>query len=353
MGLDLAARRKLVDEMLGRQLDRCRGQVPEHLLNVLEGYLSGGGKRVRPLLMMLCCEGLGGSAEDIVPAAAAVEMYHNWTLIHDDVIDHDARRRGRPTGHVIGSREGSETFGLGGTAAGDYGISVAILSGDLLHGLSLELLASLAPSYPKVIPALLQRMSGRLCRELIGGEQLDVELSHMPFERVGESLMQLMMNGKTGALFRFAMECGAALGLDSIEDERISAMGIFGSKFGLSFQLQDDLLGIFGSDQKLGKPVGSDIREGKRTLLAARTLQGLEGVRRARFLELYGKADVTSGDIAEVQELMRESGAAESVRKSAARILEQALQTLRGVMAPSEACLALESLTMDMLSREV
>ena len=337
MGLDLAARRKLVDEMLGRQLDRCRGQVPEHLLNVLEGYLSGGGKRVRPLLMMLCCEGLGGSAEDIVPAAAAVEMYHNWTLIHDDVIDHDARRRGRPTGHVIGSREGSETFGLGGTAAGDYGISVAILSGDLLHGLSLELLASLAPSYPKVIPALLQRMSGRLCRELIGGEQLDVELSHMPFERVGESLMQLMMNGKTGALFRFA----------------ISAMGIFGSKFGLSFQLQDDLLGIFGSDQKLGKPVGSDIREGKRTLLAARTLLGLEGGRRARFLELYGKADVTSGDIAEVQELMLESGAAESVRKSAARILEQALQTLRGVMAPSEACLALESLTMDMLSREV
>lgn len=353
MGKDLAEYREQVNGELERQLAHCRHKVPEHLLKVVEGYLTHGGKRIRPLLLLLCCEGMGGSWTSALPAAAAVEMYHNWTLIHDDVIDHDVRRRGQATGHVIGACEGAATFGLAPEQASDYGVCVAILSGDLLHGLSLESLSSLFSSYPRVAPTLFSRMSGRLCRELIGGEQLDVELSHLAFERVNESLIQLMMNGKTGVLFRYAMEFGAALGLNSIVDDRIRVLGDFGSKFGLSFQLQDDLLGIFGSDAKLGKPVGSDIREGKRTLLAAKTLQGLSGDERQRFLELYGKPEVGQDEIEEVRRLMNGTGAPEAIRQKARVLLEQAIDSLHKAMAASEARQTIEDLTLEMLSREM
>lgn len=353
MSTELSEYRKMVEEGLTQRLARCKGTIPEHLLTVLRGYLGGGGKRLRPTFVMLCCEGFGGRAADVVAAACAVEMYHNWTLIHDDVIDHDRVRRGKPAGHVLGASEGEESFGLRGEQAADYGTSVAILSGDLLQGLALEMLGSLAGAFPQVVPWLMCRMSGRLGRELIGGEQLDVELSHMPFSKVSEPFVQLMTAGKTGALFRFCMECGTALGLNSIDDERIAGMGSFGNKWGVSFQLQDDLLGIFGDAEKLGKPIGSDIREGKRTMLAVRTLAGLSPAKRERFLALYGQQEVSVSDIEEVRELMRESGAVESVRKTAGKILTDALTTLQGLMPPSREYQLLRNLSLEMLDREV
>ena len=200
---------------------------------------------------------------------------------------------------------------------------------------------------------MLCRMSGRLGRELISGEQLDVELSHMPFEKVTEVMVRLMMTGKTGALFRYTTECGTALGLNTVADERVSAMGRYGNLIGLSFQLQDDLLGIYGTEAKLGKPIGSDIREGKRTLLAVRTLNGLSGAKRERFLQLYGcNHEVSADDILEVRSLMEESGAKEQVIKSATKLTYDAEELLMGVTPPSPQQKLLSQLTLSMLKRQ-
>ena len=353
MSTDLTDYQRLVNDALETKLTRCKGLVPEHLLEVLRGYLLNGGKRLRPVLLMICCEAFGGKAADVIPAAMAVEMYHNWSLIHDDIIDHDALRRGKPSGHLIGAQEGEATFGLSGDARAEYGESVAILAGDLLQGMAAEAMASMAGVYPKIIPHVISKMFGRMGRELIGGEQLDVELSHMPFTKVSEPLVQLMITGKTGALLRFCTATGTAFGLNSVEDDRVFAMGRFGNLFGVSFQFQDDLLGIFGDTAKLGKPVGSDIREGKRTLLAVRTLAGLDDSRRRRFLELYGQPGITQADIDEVRALMRESGAVESVQKSAEKVLNDALIVLQGVMPPSAEYRLLVNLSLSMLKREV
>ncbi|MBP5638423.1 MAG: polyprenyl synthetase family protein [Victivallales bacterium] len=353
MSTDLTAYQQMVNEALETRLARCKGVIPEHLLEVLKGYLLNGGKRLRPVLLMLCSDAFGGKAADVVPAAMAVEMYHNWSLIHDDIIDHDSLRRGRPSGHVIGAREGVEFFGLSESKAAEYGESVAILAGDLLQGMSVEAMCSMHSSYPTIIPAIVMKMFGRMGRELIGGEQLDVEFSHMPFEKVSETLVQLMIAGKTGALIRFSTATGTSLGLNSIDDDRVNAMGRFGNLFGISFQYQDDLLGVFGDTAKLGKPVGSDIREGKRTLLAVRTLNGLDENKRKRFLELYGQPDLTLADIDEVRRLMVESGAVESVKKSAEKTLNEALNVLHGVMPPSAEHRMLVELSLSMLKREV
>ncbi len=353
MSTELTEYSRLVNDALEARLARCKGLVPEHLLEVMRGYLLNGGKRLRPTLLMLCCEAFGGKAADVVPAAMAVEMYHNWSLIHDDIIDHDALRRGRPSGHVIGAQEGVEAFGLSKDTAAEYGESVAILAGDLLQGMAAEAMATMASAYPKITPLVISLMFGRMGRELIGGEQLDVELSHMSFPKVSETLVQLMITGKTGALIRFCTATGAAFGLNSVEDDRVFAMGRFGNLFGVSFQFQDDLLGIFGDTAKLGKPVGSDIREGKRTLLAVRTLSGLEEGKRKRFLELYGQSNITQADIEEVRVLMHESGAVESVKKTAEKLLNDALAVLHGVMPPSAECRQLEELSLSMLKREV
>ena len=353
MSTDLTEYQQLVNEALEARLTRCKGLVPEHLLEVLRGYLLNGGKRLRPLLLMLCCEAFGGKATDVVSAAMAVEMYHNWALIHDDIIDHDALRRGRPSGHVIGAHEGAEAFGLSESASAEYGESVAILAGDLLQGMAAETMSAMVSLYPTITPQIVAKMFGRMGRELIGGEQLDVELSHMPFPKVSETLVQLMITGKTGALLRFCTATGTAFGLNSVEDDRVFAMGRFGNLFGVSFQFQDDLLGVFGDTAKLGKPVGSDIREGKRTLLAVRTLAGLDDSRRKRFLELYGQHGLSLADIEEVRALMRESGAVESVQKSAEKVLNDAVTVLIGVMPPSAERRLLQELSFSMLKREV
>lgn len=349
---DLSSYRQLIEEQLHMRLEQCNRLVPQHLMSVIRGYLEHGGKRLRPILVMLSCEGFGGSTKDAVVAGAAVEMYHNWTLMHDDIIDHDALRRNRPTGHIIGAENGVKFLGLDANAARDYGISVAILAGDMLHGLAVETLGVLRDSYPDVIPTLMFQMSGCLGRELIGGEQMDVELSHRAFESVNEPLVRLMMTGKTGALLRYALQCGTALALNTLRDSRIALMGRFGNMLGTSFQLQDDWLGIFGDETKLGKPVGSDIREGKRTLLAVKTLQMLTGADRERFLELYGNAEVTEQDIDTVRQLMRASGAGDYVKKVAAASCAEALVVLGNAMPQSKQYQMLVELTQSLMTRE-
>lgn len=296
----------LVERGMADELSAQSRVVSPHLYSIVKQYIGAGGKRLRPCLLLACCEAVGGDAESALPAAIAVEMYHNWTLIHDDVIDHDDFRRGRPTGHRLGASLGTKDLGLEGDIADDYGQSAAILAGDVLQARATEKLFELQGFPDAVVLSLVREMTGPLTVDLLNGEQLDVEMSHLAFEKIDEPKISGMMLGKTSALLRYCASAGAALGCgEPMEGCDIARdLGEFAALCGLAFQLKDDLLGIFGDEHRIGKPVGSDIREGKRTLLAYKALASCDAKERERFLKVYGSRDAGEADLEFAQKLL-------------------------------------------------
>jgi geranylgeranyl diphosphate synthase type I len=310
--------------------------APEQLRSCADSYLQQPGKCLRPALLQLACAAAGGDARSVLPAAAAVEVYHTWTLLHDDIIDHDALRRGRPTAHVLGASLGRQRWGLSDVAAQDYGVSLAILAGDLLQGRALSLLASVVAS-AELSLALCQQMSAWLTPELLAGEQRDIELSHCSWEEISEEDILLMMRQKTGALLSFCASTGVALAESRPPQQSPAAQGMArcAELCGLAFQIEDDLLGLGGQESSFGKPIGSDVREGKRTLLMLHAISHCSNADRARLSTILGKVDASSEDIAAVREIVSRTDSENYVRAQADAYVEQALRLLEDNLPPS------------------
>jgi geranylgeranyl diphosphate synthase type I len=200
----------------------------------------GGGKAVRPALALLSAQATGGPEEIGLPGAVAVELVHNFSLLHDDLMDHDEQRRHRCTVWAL------------------WGSSSAILSGDALLGLAQEVL--LDSGLPTACPAAL--MLAKATRELIRGQVQDLAFEERESVSVDECLQ--MASGKTGALMAASAGIGAVLA--GAPDVTVTALETYGAQVGLSFQLVDDVLGIWGDPAVTGKPVFSDLRAGKKTL---------------------------------------------------------------------------------------
>lgn len=211
----------------------------------LQPQESVAGKRLRPVFLLLCCEALGGRWEKALPAAVAVELLHNFSLIHDDIEDRDTTRRGRPTLWAL------------------WGEAQAINAGDALFALAYRALLELrhtTASTDQVFRAL-TRFDDTVLR-LTEGQCLD-----MAFETetdVAETTYLAMIAGKTAALLGLTCELGALLA--DASSETVATCFDFGFNLGLSFQMQDDLLGLWGDPERTGKPVGADLRKGKKTL---------------------------------------------------------------------------------------
>ena len=344
--------RNLFFEALADEMAYLKKELPAHLYEIINGYLSGGGKRLRPCLLLMCAQAVGGDVEKLLPAAVAVEEFHTWTLIHDDVIDHDDFRRGNPTGHILGARLGQAAWSLSSEIANDYGISAAILAGDSLQARATEKLFELQGVSAETLLSVVRAMTGELTQDLLAGEQLDVEMSHIPWEDITDKLVMKMISGKTGALLKYCAEAGAALGENSpIEASKTAlALGQFAHDCGLAFQLQDDILGIYGDAAKLGKPIGSDIREGKRTLLACRAISTLPDEPSAYLRTLLGCHDITQEDIATVRGLMDGSPLA-SVQSDAESYISNALSLLENTLPASPCRDALHAFALKMTKR--
>ena len=302
----------------------------EHLRIVSESYLRHPGKALRPRLMGLCCEAAGGNAEATLSAGAAVEMFHTWSLMHDDIIDHDALRRGHPTAHVTGAQLGKDDLHLSEESAKDYGEALAILGGDLL-------LTHAIGCMTEAFPSLGLRMCRKLAPELLSGEQLDIRLSYLPWSLLTEEQIWEMMRGKTGALFAFAAECGVSLaqGISPEDSPLARTLAKFASDCGLAFQLADDLLGIFGEEAKFGKPIGSDIREGKRTLLMLRTWNSASPEEQRHLESILGNSRATVEEIEWVRELIQKHGVRTQIESEAEKILSEAIQSLETALPPT------------------
>lgn len=262
------------------------------------GYtLAAGGKRLRPRLCMLGANLFDagcGESEPVVHAALALEIFHNFTLLHDDVMDHSPLRRGRET---VWKRWNEQT---------------AILSGDQMMIEAYKELANIGPRYLE--PAL--RVFNRMAQDICEGQQMDMDFETR--DDVTEEEYIRMIGGKTSALPAAALQIGAMLaGASDSEQATIYEVGY---KIGLAFQIQDDILDVYGDEATFGKPIGGDIREGKKTLM--RILAEREG-------------RIESHDVAEVTALYTERGVREQCEERMRAYTGEALRLL--AMLPKNA----------------
>lgn len=219
---------------------------PAGLYEPVRYALEGGGKRLRPLLCVQACRACGGSAEDAMEAAMALEMFHNFTLVHDDIMDHSATRRGRAS------------------VAAKYGENQAILSGDAMLTLASRLISRVPAAVAPAVMAEFNEMALRVYE----GQQLDTEFETRKNVTVGEYFEMISL--KTGALLASACRIGALIG--GADEATARALYDYGMELGLAFQLRDDWLDTFGDAATFGKPIGGDIINEKETwmLITAR-----------------------------------------------------------------------------------
>jgi geranylgeranyl diphosphate synthase type II len=252
----LSERVRWLEATLSRTLED--EAIPERLREAMRYSLEAGGKRLRPVLCFAGAEAVGGTADKVMPAAVALEMIHTFSLIHDDLpaMDDDSFRRGRPTNHKV------------------YGEAMAILAGD---GLLAEAFTVLSERHGGIEPRLqLAAMNGIARatggRGMTGGQAIDIESTG---KGLGEAALARLHLYKTGALIRASVTSGAVLcGADA---GQLDLLGRYGEALGLAFQIADDILDIEGSQELLGKDVGSDEGKGKSTYPAA---IGMEASRR-------------------------------------------------------------------------
>lgn len=278
------------------------------------------GKRIRPTLTLLCCEAAGGEWQTALPAATAVELLHNFSLIHDDIEDNDPTRRGRPTLWKV------------------WGIPQAINAGDALYTMAHTTLNGLtAYNVPAERVLAARQRFDRACVALTQGQHLDLGFESR--SSVTEAEYLRMISGKTAALIEAACGLGALIG----NSEFAAQYEAFGRGLGLAFQIQDDLLGIWGDPQVTGKPAGNDLRHHKKSLPVAYGLDHSEELRR-----LYMRSEV---DVAAAMIELDRVGAREYVDRLAAQHHRQAMQALEATGQKNAAMEALRELANQLLKR--
>ena len=237
------------------------GDMPGLLAESMRYSLLAGGKRLRPAMLLAAADMLGGDISACLDFACAVEMIHNYSLIHDDLpgMDNDTMRRGRPTNHVV------------------FGEGQAILAGDGLLNMAFEVMLSCAVENRQKLPFALEAIreiaTGCGVTGMIAGQVMDLYCEH---NRVhGEAELSYIQRNKTACMFIYPLR--AAGWLSGAEQADIDALGQYGEAFGRLFQATDDLLDVTGDAAEMGKTLGKDAQQGKLTMIA---MHGVEGTRR-------------------------------------------------------------------------
>ncbi len=285
------------------------------------------GKRIRPLLVLLCCEACGGDPAVALPAAAAVELLHNFSLIHDDIEDHDELRRGRPT------------------LWKQWGVPQAINTGDGMFAQAHLALHNL--SAPIVAPeAILQtlRVFERMCLHLTIGQHLDIGFETR--RDVSAADYMQMIEGKTAALIRACCEIGAIIA--GAAPERVAHLGEFGRCLGLSFQLQDDVLGIWGDPAQTGKRDG-DLVNRKKTLPVLYAADHDAEVR-ARYFDSPA-TKLNAEDVQWLRQRIEELGGRQHTEQAAQAAYAHALESCDAAGANNIAGQYLQQLAQSLLGR--
>jgi geranylgeranyl diphosphate synthase type I len=282
---------------------------PKELYQASAHYILSGGKRLRPFMTIKSCEMLGGNSKRAIPPAAAVEMIHNFSLVHDDIMDNDEMRHNIPTVHNY------------------YGTPLAILSGDILFSKAFKLLVAEGRKVghsENAISEMVARLSNA-CIYVCEGQAADVGMtSNRRFS--SESHYIDMIGKKTASLFEVSCALGALSVADS-DNKDVENLSSFGRNIGIAFQLIDDLIGIIGDPKLTGKSVGNDIREGKKTYPILLALRNAKDNERSKIFKVFGKNSSTT-DIKVAVRTISNIGIEREVRKAAKLHIERAIKSI-------------------------
>ena len=312
----------VVEKEIMKSMDKIR---QERLHGAMTHLFTGGGKRFRAILPRLVGEATGSAHEGHYTLGSSIEIIHNFTLVHDDIMDQDPIRRGLNAVHV------------------EYDDATAINAGDAMLAVGFEILADSDEISPENLKFLVQSI-GEMVRRVAEGQQEDFDFEQRDY--VSEEEYIAMIAGKTSAMFETCAETGAKLaGADS---ETVENMAEWGLKLGLCFQLMDDLIDITGDTETLGKPAGSDVVQGKKTLIAIHALDS--GNDLPVFSKVYGKGECTDEDLVKAVEELRNNGSIDYAMDRAMKYHSEAHSILDGLES-SHALEVLRQLTDMQLTR--
>ena len=298
-------------------------QQPEELYKPIEYIMQLGGKRLRPVLTLMANDMYGGETRKALKAALAIEMFHNFTLVHDDIMDNADIRRGKPTVHI------------------KWNQTIAILSGDLMMIKATDLLCETETNDLRNLISVFNKTAAEVCE----GQQWDMNFETQ--SNVTEQDYLKMITLKTAVLLGCALKVGALIGGANTDDA--NHLYEFGKNIGIAFQLQDDILDSFGEGDKVGKKIGGDIAANKKTILLIEALNSATGDDKD---ELYYWLGAKSDEkIEAVLNLYNKY----NVRQKAEQLKEQHLQLafehLNQLSLPTENTLLLKQTAIDLMER--
>ena len=278
--------------------------TPQNLAEASVYLTRAGGKMLRPALTLIVSEAVGGTRKNALKAAAAIELIHTFSLIHDDIMDDDDMRRGMPSVHKV------------------WGEDVAILAGDTLFSKAFEIIIGTEGTTSEQNNQALATVADA-CVKICEGQASDMGFEDR-FDVTQDEYMEMIFK-KTGALIAAATKAGAVMG--GATQDVIDAMYEYGRLIGLAFQIQDDYLDLASDEETLGKPIGSDIGKGKMTIIAINGLASA-GDDSERLLEILKDENNSDDDIGEAIEILTKCGAIEYARNLALESVEKAKEVL-------------------------
>ncbi len=286
-------------------------ETPKDLYSPIQYILDIGGKRIRPVLVLLSADLYGAGVEEALPAATAVEIFHNFTLIHDDIMDAAPLRRGKMTVHE------------------KWDTNTAILSGDAML---IEAYRQLEAYPPEVFKPMMNFFS-KTALEVCEGQRFDMDYETL--DQVGIDQYLKMIEFKTAVLLGCALRMGALVGGASPADQE--AMYMFGIQLGLAFQLQDDYLDVYGDPETFGKQVGGDIIENKKTFLYLKALELASDEEARELRDLYSiKTRDPQAKVQRVTQIFKSSGSADAARDMIRMYTNEAFQQLESLKLPED-----------------
>ena len=278
---------------------------PSNLIEACRQYPYAGGKRMRPSMVVAACRAVGGDASKAVPLAVAIEYIHNFTLVHDDLMDGDEKRRGMTTSHIL------------------YGMPTAILAGDALFAKAFDIISDLdIPS--DAMRKVLKTVSVAVW-DLARGQQMDVNNENSGTVSMEDYIETIRL--KTSVLFAAGAAGGAIIG--GADDSTVKAVHEYAMNLGVAFQMYDDILGIYGDPEKTGKSAGNDIRKGKNTVMVCHARDTIKDENILNeFMSVFGKIDATDSEIEEARRILKESGSYDYAIEMAEKYTKDAISRL-------------------------
>ncbi|MBL1213722.1 MAG: polyprenyl synthetase family protein [Ignavibacteriae bacterium] len=282
-----------------------KGRKPKSLYDPCEYIITGGGKRLRPFIVLLACKAVGAKFSDAYNAAIGVEVLHNFTLVHDDIMDNAKIRRGRPTTHI------------------KFDTNTAILAGDNLIAEAYHSLLKDCKDNDKLVLDTFTKGITEICE----GQSYDKDFENQQKVTIDE--YKTMILKKTAVMVQMCCSIGAQIGKGTKKEVR--ALENYGRNLGMAFQIQDDLLDIFGDEKEFGKTVGGDLIEGKKTFLFLKAFEKAKGKDLAELKKVITNSGVRKNQIKKYRDLYISLGVIDETEKEVEKYTKYALRSLKNI----------------------